>query len=186
MNARHSLPKPLLATIAIVGMFMVSAQAASMSQTDYKASKSRISDTYKVDKRACSSQTRNAKDICIEEARAKEKVNRAELEFSYTGTPKDQTRLAVAKAEAAYSVAKEKCDDEAGNAKDVCRKAAKATEVKGLADAKMGQQIQQAQTDAAQSKIDADYKLAAEKCDALAGDAKAACVMAAKSRYGKT
>jgi hypothetical protein len=38
-------------------------------------------------------------------------------------------------------VAKEKCDDQAGNARDVCRKEAKAVETKALADAKMGKQM---------------------------------------------
>ena len=39
--------------------------------------------------------------------------------------------------------------------------------------------------DASKDKLDADYKVAAEKCDAMAGDAKSACVASAKARYGK-
>ena len=35
-------------------------------------------------------------------------------------------------------------------------------------------------------KRDADYKVAVEKCDALAGSAKDACVKDAKVRYGKS
>ncbi|MEI2678171.1 MAG: hypothetical protein V9G29_10180 [Burkholderiaceae bacterium] len=38
----------------------------------------------------------------------------------------------------------------------------------------------------AASMAQADYKVAAEKCDALAGDAKAGCLTAAKARFGKT
>jgi len=68
----------------------------------------------------------------------------------------------------------------------VCVKEAKAVEVKALADAKMGKEIGEARKDAAADKIDADYKVAIEKCDALAGDAKSNCVTAAKSRFGKT
>jgi hypothetical protein len=92
----------------------------------------------------------------------------------------------VAKAEAAYVVAKEKCDDQAGNAKDVCVKEAKAVEAKALADAKMGQQIGEAKVDASETKRDADYKVAVEKCDAMAGDAKASCLSAAKASFGKS
>jgi len=40
--------------------------------------------------------------------------------------------------------------------------------------------------DAAGDKRDADYKIATEKCDSLAGDAKSACISAAKSKYGKS
>ena len=34
-------------------------------------------------------------------------------------------------------------------------------------------------------KRDADYKVAAEKCDALSGSAKSTCISEAKLRYGK-
>lgn len=162
------------------------AQAATMTKADYKATKTRIGATYKTDKEACASFKDNAKDVCVEEAKAKEKVARAELEYGYTGKPKDQTEVLEVKAESAYSVAKEKCDDMKGNDKDVCVKQAKAVEIKALADAKLGKQIAEAKTDAAQDKRDADYKVAAEKCDALAGDAKSACVAAAKARFGKS
>jgi hypothetical protein len=91
----------------------------------------------------------------------------------------------VAKAEVAYAIAKEKCDDKAGNAKDVCVQEAKAAETKALADAKLGKEVGEAKTDAADDKRDADYKVAIEKCDALSGDAKSACVSAAKTKFGK-
>lgn len=175
-----------LSAMAAAALIALPVQAADLSRTDYSAGKSRIGDAYKADKKACDSLTANAKDVCIQEAKAKEKVAKAELEFSYSGTAKDQTKVAVAKAESTYAVAKERCDDQSGNEKDVCVKAAKAIEVRGLADAKMGTKISEAKTDATQSKVDADYKLAAEKCESLAGDAKSACMTAAKSRFGKT
>ena len=31
-----------------------------------------------------------------------------------------------------------------------------------------------------------DYKVAAERCEALAGDSKGACIVGAKARFGKT
>ena len=93
--------------------------------------------------------------------------------------------MLVAKAESAYAVAREKCDDQAGNAKDVCVKEAKAVEVKALADAKLGKKIGEARKEPADDKRNADYKVAAEKCDAMAGDAKASCITAAKANFGK-
>ena len=98
----------------------------------------------------------------------------------------DRNKARVAKAESTYAVAKERCDDLAGNPKDVCVKEAKAIEVSALADARMGKEIGEARRDAASDKLDAEYKVAIEKCDALAGDANASCVMAAKSSFGKT
>ena len=183
MNQISALKYSLI-TAALLALPL--AQAATMAKPDYQAGKTRISADYKADKAACASLSANAKDICIQEAKAKEKVARAELEFGYTAKPKDQNKILVAKAESTYAVAKEKCDDIKGNDKDVCVKQAKAVEVKALADAKMGKQIGEAKTDATQDKRDADYKVSAEKSDAMTGDAKAGCMTAAKAKYGKS
>lgn len=161
------------------------AQAATMARSDYKAAKSRISATYKADKAACASFTANAKDVCIEQAKAKEKVARAELEYAYSDTTRNENKVLVAKAEATYAVAKEKCDDLSGNAKDVCVKEAKVVETQALADAKVGKKVNAAITDAAKDVTDAKYKAAAEKCESMSGDAKASCMANAKADAGK-
>jgi hypothetical protein len=171
---------------AAAALLLGTAQAATLSKAEYSAGKTRISDTYKTEKKACDAVSGNAKDVCIEEAKGREKVARAELEFSYTAKPADEIKTRVARAESTYAVAKEKCDDLAGNAKDVCVKEAKAVEVKALADAKLVKTVGTARTEAATDINDANYKVALEKCDAMAGDAKSACVAAAKSRFGKS
>ena len=178
------------ASLIVAGMLALPvtqalAQTGTMNKDAYKTGKDSISAQYKTDKAACDAKSANAKDICQEEAKAKEKVARAELEYGYTGKAGDATKVQVVKAKTAYAVAKEKCDDQAGNAKDVCVKEAKAVEVKALADAKMGKQIGEARKDAAVDKRDADYKMAAEKCDALSGDSKTSCMNSAKSKFGK-
>ena len=81
--------------------------------------------------------------------------------------------------------AKEKCDDLSGNAKDICRQEAKTIHTKALADAKLGSQVAEARTDAVNTKRDAYYKLAAEKCDSMSGDAKSQCLDNAKRTFGK-
>jgi hypothetical protein len=182
MNKLNALKSALLAASLLV---LPAAYAATMTKADYKADKTRTGADYKKDKAACASQTANAKDICIQEAKAKEKVALAEIEYGYTGKAADRTKVLVAKAESAYAVAKERCDDKSGNSKDVCVKEAKAVETKSLADAKLGKEIGEAKKDAAADKLDADYKVAIEKCDALAGEPKNSCVSAAKTRFGK-
>ena len=173
------------ALVSVALMAFSAANAETMSKADYKAGKSRISADYKADKSACSAQAGNAKDICVQEAKAKEKVARAELEYAYTGKSSDHNKVLVTKAKTAYSVARERCDDHSGNARDVCIKEAQAVETKTLADIRMGKEIGDAKKDAAAEKRDADYKVAVEKCDALAGDAKTSCVAAAKVKFGK-
>ena len=177
----------LKASIIVAAMLVLPmAHAATMTKADYKAGKTRISAEYKADKAACASFADNARDICVEQAKGKEKVARAELEYGYSAKASDQNKVLVAKAESTYAVAKEKCDDKAGNDKDVCVKEAKAVEVKALADAKMGKQIGEAKMDAAEDKRDADYNVATQKCDAMAGDAKANCMAAVKAKFGKS
>ncbi len=178
--------KTITAAILCASLLPMSAALAeTISKADYKAGKSRINATYKTDRAACNSLAGNNKDICIEEAKGKEKVARAELEYSYSGKSADRNKVQIAKAKAAYEVAKERCDDRSGNAKDVCVQEAKAVEQKALADAKMNKEIGETKRDAAAEKVDADYKVAIEKCDALSGDAKTSCVAAAKNKFGK-
>lgn len=174
------------ASIVLAALFCLPvAQAALSSKDDYKASKTRIAADYKAEKAACAPMSGNAKDVCVEEAKAREKVALAEAEFAHTGTTSDANKVTVAKAESSYAVAKEKCDDKAGNDKDVCVKEAKAAETKILADVKMGKKIDSAMQDDVKTQRDANYKVSIEKCDALAGDAKSSCVANVKATYGK-
>jgi hypothetical protein len=66
---------------------------------------------YAADKEACKSMTGNAKDVCMQEAKGKEKVGKAEADAAYKGPPKAREAARVAHADADYNVAKEKCDD---------------------------------------------------------------------------
>ena len=184
MNTNHFHLKTSLIVAAM--LLFSGVQAQTIDRAEVKAHKASIAATYKADKAACASLAGNTKDICMEETKGREKVAKAELKYAASGKPADQTKVLNAKAEVAYAIAKERCDDKAGNAKDVCVKEAKAIEIKALADAKMNKQIGEAKKDDMQAKKDADYKVAIEKCDALAGDAKSGCVSAAKAKFGKT
>ena len=151
----------------------------------------------KMDKDTCSPRSGNAKDICLAEANGKEMIAKADAEAAYRNSSVARENARVARADATYSVAKEKCDDLAGNAKDVCVKEADAALVKAKADAKVDRVAADTRQDAATKqadarkeanteKRDADYKVAIEKCDAFAGAAKDSCVGAAKTQYGKS
>lgn len=177
-----------LATTALfTAMFAASgAFAATGNKADYNAAKERIAAEYKTDKATCDGYSDNKKDVCHKQAKGKEKVAKAEAEYNYSGKPADMNKIAVAKADSAYDVAKEMCDDKGGSEKDVCKTEAKSAHTKAIADAKMSKKVGEAGKDAAEDRRDADYKVAAEKCDSLAGDAKAACVSAAKAKFDKS
>jgi hypothetical protein len=194
--------------IAIGLAFSAGAMAQSMSKTDYKAGKDKIAAEYKAAKAGCTSLAGNANDICVAEAKGKDKVAKAELEVSYKPSTKNHYDVNIAKAEANYAVAKEKCDDMAGNPKDVCVKEAKAAQTTAKADAKAQMKTTDANAtaneksaearskakdkttvarkDATADKVDAEYAVAKEKCDALAGGAKDKCLDQAKVNFGKS
>jgi hypothetical protein len=160
------------------------AQAPMLSKPAYDTAKDQIKTAFKAERDACDSMTANAKDICVETAKGREKVAMAHLEVQRTGAAKDQTKLAEVRNDARYEVAKEKCDDQTGNAKDVCVKEAKAMHDKAKADVKMNKEVREARSEAEETKMKADYKVASERCDTLTGDAKDACVASAKARFG--
>ncbi|MBT9464763.1 hypothetical protein [Hydrogenophaga sp.] len=160
-------------------------QTAPPNKAEYAAAKTAISADYKAAKAACDSLKANAKDICMEEAKAKDNNARAELEFKSSGKPADGIKVQTVKADGVYEVAKERCDDLNGNAKDVCNKEAKAAHVAAIASAKATKATAEARADSKEEVNEAKYKAAAEKCDAMSGDAKDACIKAAKAAHGQ-
>jgi hypothetical protein len=178
------------AGVGFAGVANAADDHATMSRDAYKAEKDRISTAYKADREHCRSMSGNAKDICIAEAKGHEKVAKAELDAKMKNTERARYDVRIAKADAEYDVAKERCDDRRGNDKDVCVKEAKAQYTRAKADAKVAKAegdpaaVQSARRDAAEDKRDADYKVAKERCDSLKGDAKDRCVQDAKARFG--
>ena len=168
----------------------------AMTQNEYKTQRAELAAKHKGQRAQCASLSGNANDICLAEVEGSEKVEQAELEARYKPTIENQYEIAIARAEAAFKVASERCDDKDGNPKDVCLKEAKANEVAAKADAKAKQsaaeansaaseQALEARKDAMDEKRDADFAVAREKCDAYADEAKEKCIDAAEEKYGK-
>ena len=201
-----SHPLNLLA-LALCLTFGVAAQAQTMSKEEYKMAGEKISADYKAGKIPCASLAGNAKDICMAEVKGTEKTAKAELDANYKPSAKAHRNARDAKADAVYAVAKLRCKDQAGNAKDVCIKEAKSVEAASKADSKLQQKtydakadakktsneavnkanekVSEARSEAAADKTDAKYKVAKEKCDALSGVAKDNCLSDAKLSFGK-
>jgi len=177
-----------IAALLAAGMLAATPSMAAddAAKKNYQAEKNRIEATYKGDAERCKSLSGNAKDVCQAEAKGKEKVAKADAYAAYRGTDAARKDAAVARAEAEYSIAKEKCDDLAGNPKDVCLKEAKALQTKAKADAKANAKVSEARKDASENTRDANFEVAKQRCDALAGDAKTRCIDEAKARFGKS
>jgi hypothetical protein len=102
----------------------------TMSNAQFEAAKDELEARYKADKQRCDALKDNAEDVCEEEAQARLKVGEAELRHRRSGKDEDARKLEHVRAETAYEVAKEKCDEKSGNDKDVCLAEAKATQAK--------------------------------------------------------
>ena len=187
-----------------IGMLLCGASLAQpaatgmpLTKADYKTQKAAIGTDYTAAKAQCKSLAGNAKDICMAEAKGKESVSKATLEAQYKPSRDMDYKLRVAKADATHHVAREKCDDQAGNLKDVCVKEAKAARTTATADAKAQLKVRDARVvatdktnaarvDAVVAKTDANYAVAIEKCKAFANEAKSTCVAEAKMYFGKS
>lgn len=184
--------------MAVAAAAVMATSAFAQTTDDVKMEKDRIAAEYKSAKDQCKSMAGNAKDVCEKEAKGRENVAKAELDYRKDGSEKNRHSVAKAKADAAYDVAKEKCDDVKGNTADVCKKDAKAEHVKALEAAKVaevrhdnkagdarGSQVAEVRKDAAENVREAEYKAAKERCDGLAGDAKDKCQADAKRTYAQ-
>jgi hypothetical protein len=103
--------------LGIAALFAVlaagDAAAAPMTKDEYKAGRKR-----------CGAHVGNNTDICVAQARAAQKIATAELDAAYKPSPRAYHKAALARADADYDVAKQKCDAEPGGAKSACVKAA--------------------------------------------------------------
>jgi hypothetical protein len=171
--------------------------AGEMSKQTYQDGNQRIAAEMKAAKDACRSLSGNANDVCMKEASARATIAKAELKVAYQPDAKNSYDASVKKAQAEYLVARERCDDAAGNVKDVCLKQAKAVEVGAKADARERRKIAtanstadrkswKASSNAASDKRDAEYAVAKERCGVFAREAKTRCLDDAKVAFGKS
>lgn len=181
MKLFNSNAVTLAVTLLVVS---TGALAQGISKPEYQVGKDKVAADYKVAKAACSALSGNPRDICVAQAKGQKKIGKADLEVRYEPTEKHLYQLAQAKAEANYSVAREQCDDLAGNVKDVCIKEAKAAEIAAKADAKVTQKSSDARLDANADKRQAQYRVEKEKCDVLSGAPKTQCLDQAKMNFG--
>ena len=183
-------------TLTIGLVMSTGAMAETMSKDQYKSLETKIDTDYKVAKETCGSLAGNANDICDAEAKGNKNVAMSELEYNYEPTAKTLYKARVAKADADYSVATQKCDDKDGNDEDVCVKEAKAAKTQQTAaaeaqmkttkaDAVAVEKSSDARKDAETDMRDANYAVAKEKCDVLADDAKDLCISNAKVQFTK-
>ena len=131
----------------LVGAFIVSAGAMGVSfavdsprslmdRNEYAQSKKAIEADARLNLSKCRDVEGAARELCRAEARADERIRKAELEASYRGTVAAAEDAKLERAKARYDIARAKCSDQHGDDKLGCLKAARAEKAKALAEAK--------------------------------------------------
>lgn len=188
MNITHTPAAKLVSCLLAAGslfMFSTSASAAMGSKAEYDQAKAEAKQSHDTAKEQCKSLKDNAEDVCKATAKLEHVKKEASAEAKYKGTDKAAHNARVDIAKARRDLAEEQCDDKAGNDKDVCKKEAKAAYVTAKANADLKLKDRKAWDDATEEVADANHAVAKEKCDALSGNAKDACVAQAKAHAGK-
>lgn len=182
------MKKTLLISIVCANVFGFSVNAIAAepdAATIFKNVKMKAEVDYKIAAEKCKALSDNPKDICQAEATAG-RVHLEENAYAvFHNTLSARTNAIKKIAEADYEVDEAKCKSMVGNDKDVCIKKAKSVKVAAIATAKADKKVIEIRKDEAADKLDAEYKVALEKCDALAGNTKNTCIVSAKKKYGK-
>jgi hypothetical protein len=133
---------------SLVGALAVSATAfgistavdsprSLMSPIDYGAAKKVIEAEASTAIERCRAMDGRDREVCKAEARATERVGKADLEAQYRGTVAAATDARLARAKARFEVAKVKCADQRSEDKVSCLRSARAEKAKALAEAKL-------------------------------------------------
>jgi hypothetical protein len=186
--------KNALVALALLAGFAASAGAA-IPKDQYRRQLEQAQGRYKADSDTCKKMVGNAKDVCKLEARTSYNVAKAELNAQYKPTPKNDDKVRREKAEAAWRVASEKCDDLTANAKKVCKLDAKATYVAATSETALNRAVidkgvnsRKANTERKEARDDvgqAEWVAAKGRCEALLGDSRNNCIGEIKKKFGK-
>jgi hypothetical protein len=108
-----------------------------MAPSDYSTAKKAIESEARVALAHCRDLDGQSKDVCKAEARAGERVAKADLEARYRGTVAATADARLARAKAHYEVAKARCSDQRSEDKLSCLRDARSEKAKALAAAKL-------------------------------------------------
>jgi hypothetical protein len=116
--------------------FAVDTPRTLMSRSDFVLARQAIQDETRAALGRCRSVEMPAREVCRVEARAAERVHRAELDARYHGTVAAAAEVRVVRAKADFEVARARCNSLASAERLECLQAARTTEAKAVAAAR--------------------------------------------------
>ena len=170
----------------------------AMDRAGFNVAQVQINADYKAQNKHCKTLTSHDRDVCMKEMGERKKIALADLKARFAPSDKAAYQAGVVRADAAFAVSQEKCNERPNHSRKVCKKDAKALHVRALEDARIALiEARMADTPAARDTAVAaarktavverramDYDAASERCKAVADDAQAQCLEDARRVYG--
>ena len=116
---------------------MVEAPRSLMAPVDYEQAKRSIESQARLALGRCRGLESLERNICQAQARADERVGKAELEAAYRGTVTAASQAKVVRAKARFDVARARCSESHGGERIACVRSARSEKDKASAEAKV-------------------------------------------------
>jgi hypothetical protein len=116
---------------------VVESPRSLMAPVDYEQAKRAIESRARLALGSCRGLDGRERSVCQAQARADERVGKAELEAAYRGTVAAASAARVARAKARFDVARAKCSESRGGERIACVRSAHSEKDKAPADAKV-------------------------------------------------
>jgi hypothetical protein len=127
----------LAATVAVAGIgASLESPRSLMTRQDYSEARKTLEAQTRRTLGECRTLEGRAKEVCRAEARAADRIHRAELDARYYGTVDAESGIAVARVKAQFEVARARCNELAGDERGTCLKAARTERSRALAEAR--------------------------------------------------
>jgi hypothetical protein len=185
----------LACAVAALSCAAVAQAAPPFTKEAYKAQQLRIEGDYDVAQGKCKSLQGNARRVCYEQVRGERDIAQAQLEMQFKPSADADEKVRLARAEATYAVAVQKCKSMDGSAREVCRDDAKMVFKEAKSEARMqkelvamelrSQQVVQERTQQADRMAEARFAAARERCEMLPGEGRDNCLADVKRRFDK-
>jgi hypothetical protein len=125
----------ILISLTALGIGMADSPRSLMSRQAYDDSRLQIEEGRRMALANCRLVATPERELCRAQARADERVQRADLEARYLGTVTAASEARVARVKARFDLARLQCTQRFGQERNECLKAARSERAKALADA---------------------------------------------------
>lgn len=193
------MTKPSTALIVLAAGFAFCAGAAAqvLARSDYQARDQVIATQFRTATAGCAALAGHTKAVCVAEANAGARIGRADLEARYRPSAKARHRALIVAADSRLTVARVRCADRRGVARNTCE--TQAMDVWTSADANAGARLKTAEAnaraaeqsiedreEAASDTLDARYTAARLQCDGYyLGKTRDLCLLQTRAHFNR-